>query len=49
MIFVQLGAGAGDLDPRANYRDGFSEFVKRYNTKKNKFFLLKPILEILKH
>ena len=40
MIFVQLGAGAGDLDPRANYRDGFSEFVKRYNTKKKKIFLV---------
>jgi len=28
-IFIQIGAGAGDLDARANYRDGFSEFVKR--------------------
>jgi len=27
-IFVQIGAGAGDLDSRANHRDGFSEFVK---------------------
>jgi FkbM family methyltransferase len=27
-IFVQIGAGAGDLDPRANFRDGFTEFVK---------------------
>jgi len=27
-IFVQIGAGAGDLDPRANNRDGFAEFVK---------------------
>ncbi|AXV14443.1 hypothetical protein CYG48_01140 [Neorhizobium sp. SOG26] len=26
--FVQIGAGAGDRDPRANFRDGFSEFVK---------------------
>lgn len=27
-IFIQIGAGAGDLDKRANYRDGFTEFVK---------------------
>jgi len=28
-IFVQIGAGAGDLDERANYRDGFTEFIKK--------------------
>ena len=27
-IFIQVGAGAGDLDPRANYRDGFTELIK---------------------
>jgi hypothetical protein len=27
-IFVQIGSGAGDLDERANYRDGFTEFIK---------------------
>ena len=26
--FVQVGAGAGDQDSRANFRDGFSELVK---------------------
>lgn len=26
--YIQIGAGAGDLDPRANFRDGFSEYVK---------------------
>jgi len=26
--FVQIGAGAGDQDSRANFRDGFSELVK---------------------
>lgn len=26
--FLQIGAGAGDLDPRFNFRDGFSEQVK---------------------
>jgi len=28
-IFVQIGSGAGDLDKRANYRDGFTEFIKK--------------------
>ena len=27
-IFIQVGAGAGDLDVRANCRDGFTEFIK---------------------
>jgi hypothetical protein len=27
-IFIQVGAGAGDLDTRANCRDGFTEFIK---------------------
>ena len=27
--YVQIGAGAGDQDARANFRDGFTEFVKR--------------------
>ena len=27
-IYVQLGAGAGDLDHSANFRDGFSRYVK---------------------
>src|SRR5579863_5178316 len=31
MTLVQVGAGAGDLDPRANFRDGFTEYVKRLN------------------
>jgi len=31
--FIQIGAGAGDLDPRALNRDGFSEEVKnKYST-----------------
>jgi hypothetical protein len=28
-IFIQIGAGAGDLDARADCRDGFTELVKR--------------------
>jgi len=28
-IFIQIGSGAGDLDPRSNYRDGFTEFIKK--------------------
>jgi FkbM family methyltransferase len=27
-IFIQIGAGAGDLDERASFRDGFSQIVK---------------------
>ena len=27
-IFIQIGSGAGDLDKRANYRDGFTEIIK---------------------
>ncbi len=27
--YIQIGAGAGDQDARANFRDGFTEFVKR--------------------
>ena len=29
MIYVHIGAGAGDLDSGALFRDGFSEFVKQ--------------------
>lgn len=27
--YIQVGAGAGDQDSRAHFRDGFSEYVKR--------------------
>ena len=27
-IFIQIGAGAGDLDKRSNFRDGFTEIIK---------------------
>ena len=29
LYFVQVGSGAGDLDPRANFRDGFTELIKK--------------------
>ena len=29
MIYIHIGAGAGDLDSGAHFRDGFSEFVKQ--------------------
>lgn len=38
MIFVHIGAGAGDLDAGANFRDGFSEFVKNHNIKEKEIF-----------
>lgn len=28
-IYVQVGAGAGDKDSRANFRDGFTEYIKK--------------------
>ena len=40
MIFVHIGAGAGDLDHKANYRDGFSELVKNHKTKIKKIFVV---------
>jgi len=39
MNFVHIGAGAGDLDPTVNYRDGFSELVKNHKTKIKKVFV----------
>jgi FkbM family methyltransferase len=42
-IFIQIGSGAGDLDPRANYRDGFTEFIKGLPREKiNKIILVEP-------
>lgn len=32
-IYIQIGAGAGDLDSRANFRDGFTEYVKKLDPK----------------
>jgi FkbM family methyltransferase len=29
--YIQIGAGAGDRDPRSNFRDGFSEYIKSKN------------------
>lgn len=30
-IYIQIGAGAGDQDERAGYRDGFTEYIKSLN------------------
>ena len=40
MIFVHLGAGAGDLDERANFRCGFTEFIKKNIKSNDKIFVL---------
>lgn len=40
MIFVHIGAGAGDLDHTANYRDGFSELVKNHKSKIKEVFVV---------
>jgi hypothetical protein len=31
--YIQIGAGAGDLDSRANFRDGLTEYVKKLDPK----------------
>ena len=42
-IFIQIGAGAGDKDSRANYRDGFTEFVKKLpKSRIKKIILVEP-------
>ena len=43
MIFVHIGAGAGDQDPGAdgkNFRDGFSEFVKSHQADKKEIYVV---------
>mgnify|MGYP001159770586 CR=1 FL=1 len=40
MIYLHIGAGAGDKDPSKNYRDGFSEFVKKKKDKNKKIFVV---------
>ena len=40
MIFLHIGGGAGDLDPTTNFRDGFSEFVKKHKTKNKNIFIV---------
>jgi hypothetical protein len=42
-IFLQVGAGAGDLDPRSNFRDGFTEYVKAQDRSTiDKIILVEP-------
>jgi FkbM family methyltransferase len=42
-IFIQIGAGAGDLDKRANFRDGFTEFIKNLPRNRiRKIILVEP-------
>ena len=40
MNFLHIGGGAGDLDPNANYRDGFSEFVKKHKSKVKNIYIV---------
>ena len=40
MIYVHIGAGAGDLDAGAHFRDGFSEFVKKNDDQNKKIYLI---------
>lgn len=38
--FIQIGAGAGDRDSRAHYRDGFSECIKKSRLGANSHIIL---------
>ena len=40
MIFVHLGAGAGDQDSRANFRCGFTELIKKKYDNSSKVFVV---------
>ena len=40
MNFLHIGGGAGDLDPSTGFRDGFSEFVKKYKSKNKNIFIV---------
>jgi len=40
MYFVHLGAGAGDLDERADLRCGFTEFIKKKYNENSKVFVV---------
>ena len=40
MIYVHIGAGAGDLDAGAHFRDGFSEFVKKNDDQNKRIYLV---------
>ena len=40
MYFVHLGAGAGDLDERSNFRCGFTEFIKQKYNESSKVFVV---------
>ena len=39
-IFVHLGGGAGDLDPRADFRCGFTEMIKSEIAKNDQAFIV---------
>ena len=46
-FFVHLGAGAGYLDSRANYRCGFTELIKKKITKEDKAFVIEANIKNL--
>jgi FkbM family methyltransferase len=42
-FFIQIGAGAGDQDSRAGFRDGFTELIKSQNlTAADRIILVEP-------
>ena len=40
MIFIHIGAGVGDLDSSVNFRDGFSEYVKKNKSEEKRIYVV---------
>jgi FkbM family methyltransferase len=40
--YIQIGAGAGDLDSRSNYNDGFTKYVKNLTHTVSSIILIEP-------
>lgn len=38
--FIQIGAGAGDQDERSNYKNGFTNFIKKNIRNRNNKVLI---------
>ena len=49
MIFIHLGAGAGDLDERTNFKCGFTEFIKSNSKSRDKIFVLEANPKNISH
>ena len=39
-FYIQIGSGAGDMDSNLNFKDGFTDFIKKKRLEKNDKILL---------